>query len=331
MKMNGVTDGEQGIPRPGSQQPTANSQQPRPGSQQLTASSQQPRGLGRGLGALIPRGQPGLQEIEVDRIAPNPQQPRLRVDEAALAELTESLRQHGVLQPVIVTRHDAGEGYLLIAGERRWRAAQQAGLKTIPAVVKEAAPRQRLELALVENLQREDLAPLETATAYRVLIEEHALTQDQVAQQVGKSRVSVSNTLRLLQLPRPAREALAAGKIAEGHARALLGAPSETTLLVALDQVLAHGLTVRQTEELIRRGTEHVEVSEQAETSVEQHGPDRREPLSDTPETAYLEERFRQALGTKVELVHGRRGGRLIIHFYSDDELAGLYETIVGE
>jgi ParB family transcriptional regulator, chromosome partitioning protein len=295
--------------------------EPGPNLRHPTPDTRYPRGLGRGLGALIPPG-PGLHEIGLAQIRPNPQQPRLRADERSLAELAESIREHGVLQPVVVTRSEQeAQTYILVAGERRWRAAQLLGLETIPAVVKEAAPRQRLELALVENLQREDLGPLEMAAAYRALIDEHGLTQEQVAQRVGKSRVAVANTLRLLQLPRPARQALVDGKISEGHSRALLGASDEAALLAALEQVLEHGLTVRQTEELVRRA---------AATGPADETPSavRRQPSADSTETAYLEERFRQALGTKVQLVRGRRGGRLIIHFYSNDELEGIYEAI---
>jgi ParB family transcriptional regulator, chromosome partitioning protein len=296
------------------QLPTPNSQPPR-------------RGLGRGLGALIPRGQTGLLELELDRIAPNPQQPRLQVDEASLDELAESIHEHGVLQPVVVARVEGqAEGYFLVAGERRWRAARLAGLTTIPALVKEAVPRQRLELALVENIQREDLSPLELAAAYRALIDEHGLTQEQVARRVGKSRVAVANTLRLLQLPRQAREALAAGRITEGHARALLAAPDEPSLLAGLRELLARGLTVRETEELARR------LAEDGRRDAEKRGRgDAGTAASpEAVEIGYLEERFRQALGTRVQIVRSRRGGRLVIHFYSDEELEGLYETIVG-
>lgn len=289
----------------------------------------QPRsGLGRGLGALIPRSQSGVQELEVDRIAPNPQQPRLQVDENALAELAASIRQHGVLQPIVVTRLEGeADGYILIAGERRWRAARMAGLRTIPAIVKEAAPPQRLELALVENIQREDLTPLELAAAYRALIDEHGLTQEQIAQRLGKSRVAVTNTLRLLQLPRAAREALAAGRITEGHARALLGMPNEAALLAGLREVIEHGLTVRQTEELVRRAS-----APPPEDNAPVATPDAAAaaPRQDA-ELAYLEEQLRQALGTRVQIVRSRRGGRLIIHFYSDDELDGLYQLLCGD
>ena len=280
-------------------------------------------GLGRGLGALIPRGQAGLQELPIASIAPNPHQPRTGIDEAALEELAESIRQHGLLQPVVVTQGEQDGAYLLVAGERRWRAAQRAGLETIPALVKEAAPLGRLELALVENIQREDLAPLELAAAYRALIDEHGLTQERVAQRIGKSRVAVANTLRLLQLPAPARQALAAGQISEGHARALLGAPTEEGLLATLQVVQARRLTVRETEELVRR-------TASAGREAPEPAAEPRPGLASDQEIAYLEERFRQALGTRVQLVRTRQGGRLVIHFYSDEELEGLYEAIVG-
>ena len=284
------------------------------------------RGLGRGLGALIPRSSGGLLELELQRIRPNPEQPRLAIDDTALEALAESIRQHGVLQPIVVSLADHGDDvYLLIAGERRWRAAQRAGLRTIPALVKEAAPRARLELALVENVQREDLTPLELAAAYRALIEDHDLTQEQVAQRVGKSRVTVTNTIRLLELPAAARAALADGRISEGHGRALLGAPSEAALQTTLTTVLAERLTVRQTEELVRRKTGG------KTDRAKQEG--RPAPAATPPsaDTAYLEERFRQRLGTKVQLLRGRRGGRLVVHFFSDEELQGIYQLLGGE
>jgi ParB family chromosome partitioning protein len=271
---------------------------------------------------LIPPGQVGLQELELGAIEPNPLQPRSRLDEPALEELAASIRQHGLLQPVVVTRAEQAGRYLLVAGERRWRAAQRAGLQSVPAIVKEAAPLDRLELALVENIQREDLAPLELAAAYRALIDEHGLTQERVAQRIGKSRVAVANTLRLLQLPPEAHQALAGGQISEGHARALLGSPDRAALLRALAEVTARGLSVRQTEALVRRASASQEAAEPEAEARRRFAPDQ--------EIAYLEERFRQALGTRVQLVRARRGGRLVIHFYSDDELEGLYEAIVG-
>lgn len=278
-------------------------------------------GLGRGLDALIPQAAAGagLLEVDVDRIVPNPWQPRLVVDEAALAELVASIREHGILQPLIVTRTE-GDQYALVAGERRWRAARAAGLLTVPVVVKETTPRQRLELALVENIQRQDLSPLETAQAYRQLIDEHDLTQEVVAERVGKSRAAVANALRLLQLPPNARDALAQGQITEGHARAILSCavPEMRTLL--LETIVSRHLSVRQAEELARRMNAG-ELSTQRE-----RGTNRQLP----PDAAAIEDRFRQALGTKVQLYKSRRGGRLVIHFFSDDELEGLYDAICG-
>jgi ParB family chromosome partitioning protein len=241
------------------------------------------------------------------------------MDEAALAELVESIREHGVLQPLIVTRNDQ-DTYALVAGERRWRAARAAGLLTVPVIVKETTPRQRLELALVENIQRQDLSPLETAQAYRQLIDEHNLTQEVVAERVGKSRAAVANALRLLQLTPPARDALAQGQISEGHARALLSCATPEIGTVLLETIIARSLSVRQAEELARR--------------LNAAGPDvtteKPAPRQLPPDAAAIEDRFRQALGTKVQLYKSRRGGRLVIHFYSDDELSGLFETICG-
>jgi ParB family chromosome partitioning protein len=280
------------------------------------------RGLGRGLGALIPRatagGDAGLQDVPVDRVLPNPRQPRTRLDPTELEELAQSIREHGLLQPVVVSRRADGT-YQLIAGERRWRAAQLAGLPTVPAVVKEATPQASLEMALVENIQRRDLNPLEEASAYKHLLEEHGLTQEALAHRVGKSRVAVTNTLRLLQLPGPVQHALAEGAITEGHARAMLAAETEAARLALLDRVVAEGLSVRQTEALARQ------------PPPEEDEPAPRSPLPPDPDVAHLEDAFRQALGTKVQLIRGRRGGRLVIHFFSDDELQGLFEAIVRE
>lgn len=276
-------------------------------------------GLGRGLGALIPAVGPGLVELPVAAIEASAMQPRQTIDETALEELAASIREHGLLQPILVTAVEGeAERYRLVAGERRWRAAQRAGLATVPAVVVEATPQQALEMALVENLQRRDLSPLEEAAAYRQLVERFALTQEQVAQRVGRSRAAVANTLRLLQLPEAARAALAAGEISEGHARALLGAPDERTLLAALAVVRREGLNVRQTEALVRRLSERPTPTQPA-----------RAPASD-PETRAIEDELERALGTRVQLVRSGRGGRLVIHFYSEEELSGLYDLLVG-
>ena len=278
------------------------------------------RGLGRGLGALIPRGASGLREVPVDAVRPNPRQPRTRVDAEELEELAQSIREHGVLQPVLVSEQPDGT-YQLITGERRWRSAQLAGLSTVPAIVKEATPQASLEMALVENIQRRDLNPLEEALAFRQLLDEHGLTQDQLAQRLGKSRVSVTNTLRLLHMPGPVQDALADGSITEGHARAIQVASREAARLRLLEQVIAEHLSVRETEARARQANDELAVAE---------GFDTRAVPAD-PDTQRLEDSFRQALGTRVRLVRGRRGGRLVIHFYSDDELQGLYEAIVRD
>ena len=292
--------------------------------------------LGRGLGALIPQstGGAGLLEVDVDRIAPNPWQPRLEIDETSLSELVQSIREHGVLQPLIVTLAD-NNTYALVAGERRWRAARAAGLLTVPVVVKETSPRQRLEIALVENIQRQDLSPLETAQAYRQLIDEHDLTQEAVAERVGKSRASVANVLRLLQLPPAARDALARGQISEGHARAFLSCATPELAAILLDSIIDNGLSVRQAEELARRlnaAESSVESDADADsaTDAEQTTEKVRVVRQLPPDAAAIEDRFRQALGTKVQLYKSRKGGRLVIHFFSDDELTGLYEAICG-
>ena len=273
------------------------------------------RGLGRGLGALIPRATAGLRDLPVEAIRPNPWQPRSQFDEQELAELAESIREHGVLQPVLVSQQPDGT-FQLITGERRWRAVQLAGMPTMPALVKEATPRASLEMALVENIQRRDLNPLEEAHAFRQLIDEHGLTQEQLGQRIGKSRVAVTNTLRLLQLPGPVREALASGSITEGHARAILMANGEEQRLRLLERVQADQLSVRETETLAR------EMNARRERAVQ--------PAADAdPDAARLEDEFREALGTRVRLEKGPRGGRLVIYFFSDDQLQGLYEAIV--
>ncbi len=276
-------------------------------------------GLGKGLEALIPVAQElpaGLVQVPVAAISPNPMQPRTALDPEALAELAASIQEHGLLQPLIVTRQGP-DRYQLIAGERRWRAARLAGLATVPAIVKEATPQQVLELALVENIQRADLNPLEEAAAFYQLVQEFGLTQEQVAERVGKSRVAVTNTLRLLRLPAEVKQALADGTVQEGHARALLALPTPEAQVAALKTVIGKALSVRQTEELVRRLL--------AEPPPQKSG----EPAD--PETQALEQEFRDTLGTKVELYRNRKGqGRLVIHFYSEEELQAIYDLIVG-
>ncbi|HXF70104.1 MAG TPA: ParB/RepB/Spo0J family partition protein, partial [Thermoflexus sp.] len=212
-------------------------------------------GLGKGLEALLPAGETmGLLEVPIDAIEPNPHQPRRQIDEAELEELAQSIREHGLLQPLIVTQTQLEPPrYTLIAGERRWRAAQRAGLTTVPVVVREAAPQQMLELALVENLQRADLNPIEEAQAYRYLIETFGLTHEEVARRVGRSRATITNALRLLQLPPSIQAHLMEGRITEGHARALLMLSNPAQQEMVLRRILEEGLSVRAAEELARR------------------------------------------------------------------------------
>jgi ParB family chromosome partitioning protein len=277
------------------------------------------RGLGKGLEALIPvaeRPAGGVSEARVAAIQPNPMQPRTNLDAEALAELAASINEHGLIQPLIVSQVGP-EQYQIIAGERRWQAARLAGLGTVPVIVKEATPQQALELALVENIQREDLNPLEEAAAFQQLVDEFGLTQEQVAGRVGKSRVAVTNTIRLLRLPADVKQALADGTIREGHARVLLALPTPEAQTAALKVVMGKALSVRQTEELVRR------------LLAEPPPPKVKAPVS--PETELLEQEFRDTLGTKVNLYRSKKGqGRLVVHFYSEEELQTIYDVIVG-
>lgn len=280
--------------------------------------SERPLGLGRGLAALIPQRPPlagGSVEIPLDRIRENPRQPRVRMDPDALATLTASIREHGIIQPVLVT--ETLDGYQLVAGERRVRAARLAGLERIPAVVRQLADREQLELALVENLQREDLGPLEAAGAYRQLIDEFEFTQEQLAERVGRARSTVANTLRLLELHPTVQAAVAAGTISEGHGRAIGGLPPELQERV-VSSIVERELSVRQTEELVRRLREP------------RTAPARPASRTGDPDLERVEEDLRRALGTKVRLARSRRGGRIVIEYYSDEELARLYERLIG-
>jgi ParB family chromosome partitioning protein len=274
-----------------------------------------PFGLGRGLDALIPRGSGNegtAHVVPIERVRRNPHQPRVAFDDEQLAELTASVATHGVLQPIVV-RAAADGGYELIAGERRLRAARAAGLSEIPAVVRESSTNELLELALVENVQRADLNPIEEATAYRELIDRFGLSHEAVARQVGKSRVAVSNALRLLDLAEETRQAIVDGRISEGHGRALAALTIPELQRAVLQVVLERHLSVRQTEELVRRKRELDPAR-------------KRQPLSE--DLADLEAQLRGVLATKVGIVRTRRGGRLVIDFYSDEELDRLYSII---
>jgi ParB family chromosome partitioning protein len=284
----------------------------------MTVRSDRPQGLGRGLAALIPQrsaSTTGSIEVPLARIRENPRQPRQRMNDEALVTLAESIRQHGVIQPILVV--ETIDGYQLVAGERRVRASRMIGLERIPAIVRQLADRQQLELALVENLQREDLDPIEAARAYRQLIDEFAFSQEDLAARVGRARSTVANTLRLLDLHQTVQDAIADGAITEGHARALGGLASDGQARV-VGMVIEEGLSVRQTEELVRRLRE-----------PRQPGPAAAEQPTD-PEVERVEEDLRRSLGTKVRLSRTRRGGRIVIDYYGDDELARIYQRLVG-
>jgi len=279
-------------------------------------------GLGKGLEALIPGGEGdqtgnGISSIPIEKITPNPRQPRAAMNQADLVELSTSIHEHGIIQPLIVTNGPQPEQYTLIAGERRWRAARLAGLEYVPAIIRQVSPQQQLELALVENIQRADLSPLETAEAYRQLVEDFGLSHEEIAQKVGKNRTTVTNTLRLLKLPQAVLAALVEGKISEGHARALLALPTTQAQLAVLQTIIDQGLNVRQVEELVRK------FSGQSSTRVIKSSP--------LPEVTDLEERLCHYLGTKVTMRHGKKGGTVIIHYYSDEELDSIISQIIRD
>jgi ParB family chromosome partitioning protein len=273
------------------------------------------RGLGRGLGALIGeqdamRPREAVVEVPVEEVRPNPYQPRQSMDDTALHELAESIREHGVLQPLIVRR--VGRGYEVVAGERRYRAAQLAGLSRVPACVRDYTDREALEIALVENLQREDITALEAARAYRRLLDEFGQTQEQIAARLGKSRTSIANTVRLLQLPPRVQRSLESGEISEGHARALLQATPERREAM-LEQVVQAGANVRDTEELVQKISGEV-------VPAPTVGPPRQRDAN----TQAVEAKLRQALGTKVQIQSRDGRGAIRIEFYSDEDLERL-------
>jgi ParB family chromosome partitioning protein len=283
----------------------------------MTVKPERHSALGRGLSSLIPQRsqQVSTSEIPLARIRPNPRQPRQHMDPAELEALATSVREHGVLQPILVT--ETIDGYQLVAGERRFRASQMAGLERIPAVVRQLADREQLELALVENLQRADLGPLEEAHAYRSLVDEFELTHEQIAQRVGRAKSTIANTLRLLDLDPAVQAALSEGHITEGHARAIAGLPIEQQARIAAS-VAAQQFSVRQTEELVRRLREPRPATVRASTARLD------------PDLERVEEELRRQLGTKVTLARSRKGGRIIIEFYSDEELTQLYDRLIG-
>jgi ParB family chromosome partitioning protein len=276
--------------------------------------------LGKGLDALIPPSDSALsegdvQQVAVNAIVPNPHQPRSHFAETQLQELADSIKTHGVIQPLIVRATE--DGFTLIAGERRLQAAKLAGLDTVPVVLREADAQQLVEIALVENVQRADLSPLESAEAYQQLHEEFGLSHEQVAKRVGKSRVAVTNTIGLLDLSVAVKEALAAGEISEGHARALKALDTAKAQAAGLKTVIDQALNVRQTEELVRK--------------LKGSKPAKTKKAAAAPEIEALQGQLRDALGTKVSLQHGAKGGRITLFYYSDEELNSLVDRLLDE
>lgn len=279
------------------------------------------RGLGRGLGALIPGAeierQSGLvQDLEVDRVSPSPYQPRQDIAGPDFDGLVASVRSHGILQPVVARPVDGG--YQIVAGERRFRAAQAAGLTTIPAVVREVSDREALEVALIENLRREDLNPIERARAYVRLADEFGLTQEQVAEAIGGSRSSVANTVRLLDLPEEVQQAIGRGRLTEGHGRALLAVPERTRLLELWQHVERRSLSVRETEVLVKSSVKNV-----SRETIVRKGPSRDPVLSD------LAVRLQDRYGTSVSIVTKGKKGTIQINYYSSEDLERLFDLLM--
>lgn len=279
------------------------------------------RGLGRGLEALLPgmqaRENERAQEIDVAKVRPNPHQPRMQFDEQSLGELAESIRQYGVLQPLIVRR--AGDGFELVAGERRWRAAQLAGLQTVPAIIRQFDDHEMTEVALIENLQRENLNPIETARAYRMLMDVHGLDQDEIAARVSKSRSAVANSLRLLALEDEIQEHVERGELSEGHARALLAIPGGERRRAAARKVIEEALSVRKTEELARRLAARP-------APAARHGAGPVATTRTHPDVARLERELTESLAAPVRIRSGGRKGTIEVDFFGDEDL----ERIVG-
>ena len=272
------------------------------------------KALGKGLGALISvedTDNPGIKELRINEIEPNVNQPRKNFNDEKLSQLAESIRQHGVVQPIIVKKD--GDIYRIVAGERRWRAARIAGLVTVPAIIKDLSNRQVMEIALIENLQREDLNPIEEAEAYQKLIEDYNLTQEDISNIIGKSRPAIANSLRLLNLNRELKDYIVNGDISSGHGRALLALENEDMRLKAAKEVMEKNLSVRETERLVKQYL--VLRKEKKINKV-------------NAELLEIEERFKDIFGTKVRLLDNNKKGRIVIEYYSYEELERIMEII---
>ena len=279
------------------------------------------KGLGKGLGALLgdfeaPAPRAGVLQVPIQRVEPNPEQPRSSFDDEALQALADSIAAHGILQPLTV-RELPGEYYQIIAGERRWRAARLAGLNEVPVLVVEADDRKAMELGLIENLQREDLNPMEEAKGYQTLMQEFGLTQEEVARQVGKSRPAVANAVRLLGLPKELAQYVEADIISAGHARAILSLTDGGQMKAVADKVAERQLSVRQTEELVRQVNKAKPESE-----------DKPQALPDVDYSAIAAKELGDSLGRKVKIVSGKRKGKLELEYYGVDDLNDLLEAL---
>lgn len=271
------------------------------------------KGLGKGLGALISSAETdetGIKEIRINEIEPNRGQPRKHFNDEKLEQLAESIRQHGVVQPLIVQRE--GNIYKIVAGERRWRASRLAGLHTVPVIVRDLSSKQVMEIALIENIQREDLNPIEEAEAYEKLMDEFGMTQEEISATVGKSRPAIANSLRLLYLQEKIKNRLIDGEITSGHARALLAIDNVELQIKAVEEIIKRGLSVRDTELLVKRLTTQ---------------KDKKKKGIDVEYQA-IEDRFREVFGTKVKIMNNKKNGKILIEYYSLDELDRIISLV---
>ncbi len=294
-------------------------------------------GLGKGLESLIPKkptqptseeevkpeiiteeekpgavGKEEVIQVDIEKISPNPQQPRKNFDESTLKELADSIKEHGIVQPLVVTKIGEDQ-FQLITGERRWQAAKLADLVQVPAIVREASEQQKLELSIIENIQRSDLNPMERARAYKRLVSEFGLTQEEVGKKLAKSRVAITNTLRLFNLPEEVQQAVLEGKLSEGHAKAILSLDTEAEQLALFRKVVLHNLSVRDVERGVHKIKGYF-----------------RKKIKD-PYLQDLEKKLEETLGTKVNIKKRKEGGEIVIDFYSDEEMNGIIDKIVGE
>jgi ParB family chromosome partitioning protein len=272
------------------------------------------KGLGKGLGALIASAdaeEQGIKELRINEVEPNNEQPRKNFNDEKLSQLAESIRQHGIVQPLIVKREN--DTYKIVAGERRWRAARLAGLSTVPVIIRELSSKQVMEIALIENLQREDLNPIEEAEAYGKLINDFGMTQEEISRTVGRSRPAIANSLRLLSLQEKLRSLVINGDITSGHARTLLSIDDKELQLKAVEEIIKKSLTVRETEALVKKLLTKKEKKRAVRLSEEYQA---------------IEDKFRDFFGTRVKLMNGKRNGRILIEYYSMDELDRIVSIV---